>query len=538
MKLHQITIDRKSLSEEVIYKYGDLFAGFRELIQNAKDAILDYQTFYPNFQGTIIVNIFSNMVEVTDNGIGMNVKDVDAFLLKMYGTSKDREVRTRAGVFGRGFFAIFKEATEVFVYTKTEKESRMYLRVYPKETWFIAEELTLGELPEKTLAYARKSGAHGSTILCFPRTAFNIDGIYNYLTQVCQFFNIPLIINGVQINRSFTEAVKQRGSRAIVTFNKHGISGSLGYQANDNMIQTFVHHIKILNLISPEGGVNGFINYDKLEVTPSRDALVQNDNYQIFIKVLTEMCNAVLHRLSENPTSDDLQRLLDFAYSSSDHTILNNLPIFKIVGIEDKFTLTDLLKRAKRKPVVFIADERTFVADRLKKRGYVVVHELSPRLKEMLIKAVRESGMSVSAVDTPFGKKLAGCLEPRRIIPDEELTKDEKAVLDIVRSMVRERGIKVEIMEGDPFDDAEHVPGVIRLQRNGELLRLALDSDVIAYPFMVKVILMPLIAHEIAHEEIGNIHDEAFYEIYEIIMKTMLKELFNEFKLLTKGRNT
>jgi len=74
-------------------------------------------------------------------------------------------------------------------FTKNEKESRMYLRVYPKEKWFIAEELSLGELPDKTLAYARKSGTHGSTILCFPRTAFNIDGIYNYLTQVCQFFS-------------------------------------------------------------------------------------------------------------------------------------------------------------------------------------------------------------------------------------------------------------------------------------------------------------------------------------------------------------
>ncbi|MFX1295630.1 MAG: ATP-binding protein [Promethearchaeota archaeon] len=532
MKLHQITIDRKSLSEEVIYKYGDPQAGFRELIQNAKDAILDYQKLHNSKDGIITVSIFTNLIEVTDNGIGMNVKDMDDFLLKMYGTSKNRELRDRAGVFGRGFFAIFKEAVEAYVFTKNENESRMYLRIYPKKNWFIAEELAINEIPMKYLPYTNKSGSHGSTILCIPRTNFNIDGIYNYLIQVCQFFKISIFINGSQINKSFEEVLKQQGNRAIITFNKYKISGALGYRANDNMIQVFVYNIKVINLISPEGGVNGFINYNDLEVTPSRDALVQNDKYMIFIKVLTEMCHAVLRKLSENPSSDDLQRLLDFAYSSSDHSILNNLPIFKLIGIEDKFTLKKLLGRAKKKRIIFITEERTFIADRLKKRGYVIIHELSPRLKEILKQAIRESGLTVSLVDSPFGKKLAGVLEPRRIIPDEELTVDEKKVLEIVRSMVSARGVNVEIMEGDPFDDAEHVPGVIRLQRSSELLRLAIDSDITAYPFMIKVILIPLIAHEITHEEVGNIHDETFYEIYESILKAMHKDLFDEFKSL------
>ena len=538
MKLHQITIDRKSLGEEVVYKYGDSNAGFRELIQNAKDAILDHQEVHPELDGFILVNIFSNMVEVTDNGIGMNVKNVDDFLLKMYGTSKDRNAKNRAGVFGRGFFAIFKEAIEVFLLTKSETAPRMFLRVYPKENWFIAEELTLNELPPKTLGYVRKCGNHGSTILCFPRTKFNIDEVYNYLSETCQFFDIPIIINGRSINQSFSEALEQRGSRAIVAFDKLGVQGALGYKANDNMIQTFVYQIKVMNLISPEGGVNGYINYDKLEVTPSRDALVQNENYNNFISVLTEMCSAVLQKLSEDPTPDDYQRLLDFAYSSLDPAILSNLQIFRLVGIEEKITLKEVMARANDKQIVFIAEERTFLADRLKKRGYVVIHELSPRLKEMLIKAVTDSGLTVSQVDSPFGKKLAGVLAPRRIVPEGELSKDEKKVLEIVRSMVSDKKMKVEIMEGDPFDDAEHMPGIIRLQRKSELLQLALDLDIVSYPFMIKVILTPLIAHEVAHEEIGNIHDESFYEVYEIILKTMQKKLFTEFKSIIRSNTS
>ncbi len=534
MKIHQITIDRKSLGEEVVYKYGDSNAGFRELIQNAKDAILDYKVFYPNFTGTVTVNIYSNMVEVTDDGIGMNVKDVDDFLLKMYGTSKNREIRNRAGVFGRGFFAIFKEAAEVFVFTKSENEQRMFLRIYPKESWFVAEELSYSELPSKTLGYVRKCGPHGATILCFPRTGFSIDEIYNYLSEVCQFFDIPILMNGGRINKSYEEALIQRGSRAIVTFDKSGVQGALGYRANDNMIQTFVHRIKILNLISPEGGVNGYINYDKLEVTPSRDALVQNSNYNTFLEVLTETCRAVLKMLAQNPSSDDYQRLLDFAYSTKDPTILLNLAIFKLVGIEDKFPLKEIIARAGKKRIAFFADERTYIADRLKKRGYVVVQELSPRLKEMLIKAIRDRGMTIHNVDSPMGKQLAGVLTPRRIVPESELTADERKILEVVRSMITDRTMRIEIMEGDPFDDAEHVPGVIRLQRNGELLQLALEAT--NYPFMIKVILLPLIAHEVAHEDVGDVHDEAFYEIYEIILKQMHKQLFIEFKSLLESR--
>ena len=535
MRLHQVTIDQKSLSEEVIYKYGDAHAGFRELIQNAKDAILDQYDLHPNESktGTIIVNIFPTLVEVTDNGIGMNIGAVDDFLLKMYGTSKNRTLRNRAGVFGRGFFAIFKEAAEVILFTKKEGDTPMYLRVYPKDNWFIAEELILTEIPSKAVPYVRKFGTHGTTVLCIPRTGFVTDAIYNYLTQVCQFFDIPLILNGQKINRSYEEVLKQRETRAIVIFDKLGVQGALGYKANDNMIQTFVYDIKILNLISPEGGVNGFINYDKLEVTPSRDALVQNENYKIFINVLTEMCNTVLQKLSKDPTSDDYQRLTDFAYSTDNVAILKNLKIFKLVGQEDKISLHDLIAHAEKKRVVFVTEERTVIADRLKKRGYTVVHELSPRLKELLIKAIRDSGMHLSQVDTPFGRKLAGTLEPRRIIPENQLSANEKTLVQIVTSMVP--NMKIEIMEGDLFDDAEHVPGVIRLQRNGELMRLALDLDVIAYPFMVKVILTPLIAHEITHEEIGNIHDETFYEVYEGILKTMHRKLVDEFKELVKS---
>ena len=110
-KLREITIDLESLSEEVIYKYGDYHAGFRELLQNASDAIKDYEDKNKEtdkkFSGFISLTLFPRHIVIKDNGIGLASKEIDQYLLRLYGT--DKKEKERAGVFGRGFFAIFKD---------------------------------------------------------------------------------------------------------------------------------------------------------------------------------------------------------------------------------------------------------------------------------------------------------------------------------------------------------------------------------------------------------------------------------------------
>ena len=171
-KLREITIDLKSLSEEVIYKYGDYHAGFRELLQNSIDAIKDYGDKYKKevkaFNGFIAVTLFPRFIVIKDNGIGLASDEIDAYLLRLYGT--DKREKDRAGIFGRGFFAIFKESKEVYVITKRKNQRKAYLKVYPKDDWFVCEELTFDEVPSKFLEYNLLLDRHGTNLIIVPKS--------------------------------------------------------------------------------------------------------------------------------------------------------------------------------------------------------------------------------------------------------------------------------------------------------------------------------------------------------------------------------
>ncbi|MFX0135936.1 MAG: ATP-binding protein [Candidatus Hodarchaeota archaeon] len=547
-KLREITIDLESLSEEVIYKYGDYHAGFRELLQNASDAIKDYEEVIKDkdkkFSGFISVTLFPRYIVIKDNGIGLASKEIDQYLLRLYGT--DKKEKERAGIFGRGFFAIFKESKEIFVITQRPSEKKVYLKVYPKDKWFVCEELALKEIPNKFLDYTLLlEHGHGTNLIVIPNSiTFNIDEIHKYLIQTCQFFEIPLVINGHSVNKTFLQAVEEdMPNRAIVDFNEFDksdpnkrITGCLAYQTANNMIQAFVYRIKVLNLISPVDSVCGYINYDQLKVVPSRDALVQDENYHFFIRVLSNKCDEVMKKLSEKPQKDDYQALLNYAILKRDPSYILRVPLYKIVGEREKFSINDILNAIATK-MLFYAKKRNLVADRLRKRGFIVITDFSEKEFEMLqLITEQQRNITFLSVESQVASKLAG-LGKRYIVPDDDLSSLEKKILNNAREMVDEFSgevgkIKVFIIKGDLIDEAEHIPGQIWIQREGKILNLA--KKITRYPTLVKMLLTPLIAHEITHENDKEIHDETFYEILETNLKKMQEKLIEKFLNLEK----
>ncbi|MFX1449813.1 MAG: ATP-binding protein [Promethearchaeota archaeon] len=547
-KLREITIDLESLSEEVIYKYGDYHAGFRELLQNASDAIKDYEEKNKEtdkkFSGFISLTLFPRHIVIKDNGIGLASKEIDQYLLRLYGT--DKKEKERAGVFGRGFFAIFKESKEIFVITQRPGDKKVYLKVYPKDNWFVCEELALKEIPNKFLEYTLLlEHGHGTNLIVIPnKITFNIDEIHKYIIQTCQFFEIPLVINGHSINKTFLQAVNEdANNRAVVDFNEidekdqnKRISGCLAYQTANNMIQAFVYRIKVLNLISPVDSVCGYINYDRLKVVPSRDALVQDENYHFFIKVLSEQCDKVMKKLSENPHKDDYQALLNYGILKRDPGYILKVPLYRIVGERQKYSINDILNAVTTK-LLFYTKTRGLVSDRLRKRGFIVITDFSEKEFEMLqLITEQQQNISLLSVESPVASKMAG-LGKRYIIPDDDLSALEKKVLSMAREMVDEFSgeggkIKVFIMRGDEIDEGEHIPGQIWLQREGKILNLA--KKITRYPTIVKMLLSPLIAHEITHEKDKEIHDETFYENLEINLKKMQEDIVQKFLKLEK----
>ncbi|MHA1298595.1 MAG: ATP-binding protein [Candidatus Helarchaeota archaeon] len=541
-KLREITIDLESLSEEVIYKYGDFHAGFRELLQNSVDAIKDYEEINKKndkkFSGFISVILFPTFIVIKDNGIGLASKEIDTYLLRLYGT--DKKEKERAGIFGRGFFAIFKEAKEVYVITKREKKRKTYLKIYPKDKWFACEELEFDEIPKKFSEYNLLLDTHGTNLIVIPKSiTFKMNEIHEYLVHTCRFFEIPLVINGIKINKTFLQAVQEDpNNKGIVDFDvtdrfnpKKRITGCLAYQTANNMIQAFVYRIKVLNLISPVDSVTGYINYDQLKVVPSRDALVKDTNYDFFIRVLSEQCDNVMKKLAENPQKDDYQALLNYGIMKQNPIYILKIPLYKVVGVREKYSINDFFNISILENTIFYTQKRNLIADRLSKRGYLVITDYSEKEFNMLEIAAKQKYLTLTSVENPKAKKIAG-LGNRYIVPDSELSSLEIKILDIARELVKENqlgsdNIQLFIVEGDLIDEAEHVPGQIWLQRKGKFVTLA--KKITRHPTLVKMLLSPLISHEITHENDVEIHDETFYENFEANLKKMHEKIIKEF---------
>lgn len=125
-----------ALGGEKLYgKENKLEIVLRELIQNARDAIVARRNREKDFVGKIIVKIFRDedkkvWVEVTDDGIGMSISTVKEYLLN-FGASFWKSDLMKSefpglnssgfksiGEFGIGFYSVFMVAKEVFVETR------------------------------------------------------------------------------------------------------------------------------------------------------------------------------------------------------------------------------------------------------------------------------------------------------------------------------------------------------------------------------------------------------------------------------------
>lgn len=134
-KIHVGNLERlvNTLGGQGLYGQGDHFAVvMREIIQNARDAIVARMSLAPTFTGKILIKITSKsstqtFVEVQDDGVGMSERTMTSALLD-FGTSFWASDLVRSefpglrsssfkpiGKFGIGFYAVFMVTSEVLV---------------------------------------------------------------------------------------------------------------------------------------------------------------------------------------------------------------------------------------------------------------------------------------------------------------------------------------------------------------------------------------------------------------------------------------
>ena len=149
-----------------VYSEKEVF--IRELVSNASDACdkLRYLSNTkekllkddPNFSVSIKIDKKSNLISISDNGVGMNKKDLisnlgtiarsgTAHFLKELSESKTKDL-SLIGQFGVGFYSAFMVASQTKVITRKAGENKIWIWKSDGESNFTIEENEdLGLLP-------------------------------------------------------------------------------------------------------------------------------------------------------------------------------------------------------------------------------------------------------------------------------------------------------------------------------------------------------------------------------------------------------
>ncbi len=198
--------------------YDSPFAMVRENIQNSYDAILmrakaegkDVNTY------SINVRVESDVITITDTGIGMSETVLKENFWKAGSSGKNNEAARAAGVigtFGIGAMANFGVCSELSVNTR-ELNSSVGFRTKAKKS-----ELRIGQ---ECISFEAldDSTAVGTTVTATldPTIGLDLNGLKNYVSQFIQFLPVPVYINDELIScKDLVNAVGINGWQHIGT---------------------------------------------------------------------------------------------------------------------------------------------------------------------------------------------------------------------------------------------------------------------------------------------------------------------------------
>ena len=126
-----LSVDRRIVRLLSVFTYEDFPRAIREMVSNAYDAdATDVK---------ITINIFKDIIEVTDDGNGMTPEEFD-FFLRIAGQQRARRNspefrRTRIGQFGIGFLAVFPFGKKIKITSTARRSDLRFEATIPAERY-------------------------------------------------------------------------------------------------------------------------------------------------------------------------------------------------------------------------------------------------------------------------------------------------------------------------------------------------------------------------------------------------------------------
>ena len=219
-----------------VYSEKEVFV--RELVSNASDACdkLRYLANTkeklikddPNFKIQITIDKKSNLISISDNGIGMNKKDLvsnlgtiarsgTAHFLKELSESKTKDL-SLIGQFGVGFYSAFMVASQTKVITRKAGENKIWVWTSDGESSF-----TIEETEDTSLIASNRGTTIELTLTKDSKEYLDKDRIQNIIRRYSDHISIPIYISdGTEKEDETLESVNS--ASAIWTRPKNKIS--------------------------------------------------------------------------------------------------------------------------------------------------------------------------------------------------------------------------------------------------------------------------------------------------------------------------
>ncbi len=340
-----------------VYSEKEVFV--RELVSNASDACdkLRYLANTkeklikddPNFKIQITIDKKSNLISISDNGVGMNKKDLvsnlgtiarsgTAHFLKELSESKTKDL-SLIGQFGVGFYSAFMVASQTKVITKKAGENKIWVWTSDGESSF-----TIEENEDSSLLASNRGTTIELTLTKDSKEYLDKDRIQNIIRRYSDHISIPIYISdGSEKKDETLESVNS--ASAIWTRPKNQISAEQYKEFYNHSGQMFddpwmTSHYK----------AEGKIEYTVLNFIPSTKPFdlydpARENRLKLYVKrvFITDNCPELIP-----PYLRFLRGIIDsedLPLNISREMLQNNPVVTKIRSSLVKRTISDLKKK-------------------------------------------------------------------------------------------------------------------------------------------------------------------------------------------------
>ena len=340
-----------------VYSEKEVFV--RELVSNASDACdkLRYLANTkeklikddPNFKIQIAIDKKNNLISISDNGVGMNKKDLvsnlgtiarsgTAHFLKELSESKTKDL-SLIGQFGVGFYSAFMVASQTKVITRKAGENKIWVWTSDGESSF-----TIEETEDASLLASNRGTTIELTLTKDSKEYLDKDRIQNIIRRYSDHISIPIYISdGTEKKDETLESVNS--ASAIWTRPKNKISAEQYKEFYNHTGQMFddpwmTSHYK----------AEGKIEYTVLNFIPSTKPFdlydpARENRLKLYVKrvFITDNCPELIP-----PYLRFLRGIIDsedLPLNISREMLQNNPVVTKIRSSLVKRTISDLKKK-------------------------------------------------------------------------------------------------------------------------------------------------------------------------------------------------